>query len=958
MVLAWTAVESPGNLFRTISLMTPERWRQVEALYEAALQHGPGQRADFLAGACGDDHALRREVESLLAQDGSALDRPAWQTPDLQTGSRLGRYEILGALGAGGMGTVYRARDTSLDREVAIKVSRDRFSQRFEREARAVAALNHPNICTLYDVGPNFLVMELVDGPTLQDRIREGPISDDEALRIAQSIADALDAAHERGVIHRDLKPANVKIRPDGTVKLLDFGLAQQRPAFGSIETAVSMTVPGTILGTPAYMSPEQARGKPVDARADVWAFGAVLYEMLGGQQPFTGDTMADVLAAVVDREPDWSKVPPRFQRLVRRCLEKNPERRLRHTGDFALLLERGPDAGRTHSRHLWWAAIAVALALVAAAGIWRLWHLSGRTPVETVGPETVKFSFTPAQLSRGSNIDTDAAVFISGDGMHIAYIEAATGQLWIRDLDQEQARPVPGATGVYEAFWSPDDRFIGYSTGAVCPPGARPVAGGVCNLVRVPVQGGTPVLISTIQSGFRRASWSSDSETIVYCDDTGMYTVPARGGSPTRIPEDPPFVDPSGRPHIEHPSYLDLPDGRRAILYQAVDAPRPGHGIYVQVEGETRGHLVVVSSSSNPYPAYSPTGHIVYVDGNYESAAIWAQPFSLDHLAPTGKAFRIAQHGSSPRVSRTGVLVYSDVPSNHLQLLWRDRAGNTLSAIGEPLRQDNLALAPDGRRLVVQSRENGVDLWMYDLERNSKTRLTFDSTVHALAAWTPAGDALTYTSTRNGSLDIFSKASNGHAEPTLLVGTPLNERAPDWSGDGRFLIYTAGSSGTKTQLLYRERRDDGTLGEAAVFLQTPFNETDPRFSPDGRFVAYVSDESGQDEIYVRDFPRGNDKWLISTNGGTAPRWRRDGRELFYISQGRLMAVLMTTRPTFAAGMATALFGDRFLQAGYDVSADGQRFVVLDQPSGEPPLAIHVVRNWFEEFRHARESAR
>ncbi|HYL39542.1 MAG TPA: protein kinase [Bryobacteraceae bacterium] len=930
--------------------MNPERWRQVEEVYQAALERELSQRSAFLADACQNDEALRREAESLLAQGGSFLEHPAWVVSELKPGSRLGRYEILAAIGAGGMGKVYRARDTSLNREVAIKVSSERFSNRFEREARAVAALNHPNICTLHDVGPDFLVMELVEGPTLADRIKEGPMPADEALRIARQIADALEAAHENGVVHRDLKPANIKIKLDGTVKLLDFGLAWQKSdREAERATTATMTAPGTILGTAPYMSPEQARGKPVDKRADVWAFGAVLYEMLAGQRAFKGETATDVLASVVNTEPDWNKIPDKMQRLLRRCLEKDPERRLRHVGDFALLLEEASPA-QPPKRRLPWAAIAVAVAMVAAGASWALWRAHRRSP-DTAASPTVKFTFTPAQLSRGSNVNSDAAVFLSGDARHIAYVESPSGQLWIRDLDQEQARPLPGATGVYEAFWSPDDQSIGYSTGPACDPGGQRTGGNDCSLVRISAQGGTPVLITKLQGGFRRASWSSDGATIVYCEDTGMYTVPARGGSPTRVIEDPPFLDPSGSPHIEHPSFLDLPDGRRAILFQAVDAPQRGHGIYVQLMGENRGRLVTVSSSSNPYPAYSPTGHIVYADGNYDSAAIWALPFSLATLQPRGKAFPIAQHGSSPRVSRTGTLVYSDVPSNHLQLLWCDRSGKTISAIGEPIRQESLALSPDGHKLAVQGRENEIDMWLYDVDRGIKTRFTFDSAVHSLSAWTPSGDEITYAATRNGNFDIFSKPSNGNGEARLLVSTPLDERAPDWSPDRRFLIYMAGSRETKNQLLYRERRQDGSLGEPRVFLKTPFNDADPRFSPDGRFVVYVSDESGKNEIYVRDFPNGANKWLISANGGTAPRWRRDGKEIFYIEQGKLMAVNVITRPTFSPGVPALLFENRFLQIGYDVSADGNRFVVLERPAGEPPLSIHVVHNWFEEFR-------
>jgi serine/threonine-protein kinase len=526
----------------------------------------------------------------------------------LALGARLGPYEVLSALGAGGMGEVYRARDTKLNRDVAIKVLPESVAndperlERFHREAQVLAALNHPNIAHVYgfeDSGATHgLVMELVEGPTLDDRIAQGPIPLNEALPIARQIAEALEAAHEQGIIHRDLKPANIKVQDVGIVKVLDFGLAKlvgptaaaaSHPDVTASPTITPPAVPfavrsgqpehgrgmmtreGVILGTPAYMSPEQARGRVADKRSDVWAFGAVLYEMLTGTRAFRGETTTDVLAAVVTAEPDWDKLPASAQPLLRLCLEKDPDRRLRHVGDFERLLEARPAA--PHATRVPWSAIVAVLAIVAAGSAsWALWRTQ-RKPPENDSAKTIRFTITPAQLSKGSNTDIDTAVFISSDGKHIAYVESPTGQLWIRDLDQEQARLVPGATGVYEAFWSPDDKTIGYSTGPACMPGTSKVD---CGLVKIPVQGGSSVLITKIQGGFRRASWSSDGETIVYCDTTGIYTVPARGGTPTPVVEDPPFLDPGGRPHIEHPSFLDLPDGRRAVLFQAIDARIP----------------------------------------------------------------------------------------------------------------------------------------------------------------------------------------------------------------------------------------------------------------------------------------------------------------------------------------------------------------------------------------------
>ncbi|MEO8595931.1 MAG: hypothetical protein ABI759_21600 [Candidatus Solibacter sp.] len=535
----------------------------------------------------------------------------------------------------------------------------------------------------------------------------------------------------------------------------------------------------------------------------------------------------------------------------------------------------------------------------------------------------------------------------ISGDGKHIAYVEAPAGQLWIRDLDREEARPVQGANGVYQVFWSPDNRSIGYSAGRAC--GIRPG----CELVRIPVQGGDARLVTRLPGSFKRASWSSDGRTILYCDSTGMYTVPAAGGSATRI------VD---HPHMEHPSFVDLPGGRHAYLYQALDSEHPDHAIYIQVAGENRRRLIRVSTSVNPYPAYSPTGHIVYVDGRRDETAIWALPFSLEKLQATGPPFLIARRGASPAVSRAGTLVYSDVPSDRKQLLLVDRAGATVNTLGEPHEQSGPVLSPDHRRLAVAVAENDPGLWIFDLTRGSPARLTSGGKAEMAGAWSPRGDRFTYASVRNGNFDIFSKPVAGGQE-TLLVGTPLPEVNPAWSPDERYLLYSMRSPETGFDLLFRERHADGSLGEPAAFLKTPSLETAAQFSPDGRYVVYVSDESGRNEIYVRDFPLGSRKWQVSAQGGIAPRWRRDGKEILYIAQTRLMAVVVKAGAVPSFGNPVPLFERptlRSVNAGgvnpspqYDVSADGSQLVILDRPAGEPPLSIHVIHNWFAEFRNS-----
>ena len=918
--------------------MTPESWARVEKLYHAALERAPADRAAFLAEACAGDDALRREVESLLGQDSSAgiLNPPLAELfmTEARPGSQLGPYRIEEIVGRGGMGQIYRARDTRLNRDVAIKVSIRPFDGRFQKEALAVGALNHPNICTLYDVGPNYLVMEMIEGPTLADRIQQGPMPLDEAFRVARQIAEALEAAHEKGIVHRDLKPANIKLRPDGTVKVLDFGLARHTTGIGEEQPTASMTPPRTILGTPGYMSPEQARGSPADRRADVWAFGAILYEMITGERAFRGDTATDTLVSVITAEPDWNKLPYKVRRVVQRCLEKDPANRLRHVGDFALLLDEAPPQT---PRRFPWPIVAVLLFIVAAAAVFALWR-QARQPSPSAGLRTIKFTFTPAEgLQRGSERDIDTELSVSQDGKHIGYVTGPTAQLMVRDIDQEQARPVAGATKVFLAFWSPDDRFIAYAEGY----------GDNVNLLRIPAEGGAPTVICKLRGQFKGGAWSPKGDTILFADAHGMYTVPAAGGTPTTILE---------HSHIEKPSFLDLPRGRHGYLFQVLEPAVRGHQVQYLLAGEQTRHTILVSSSSNPYPVYSPTGHIIYVDGAGSSVTIWALPFSLRTLKATGQAFPIAPHGTCPRLAGSGTLVYSDVPPNQLQLAWVDRTGRVIANIGKPQLYVGPNLSPDGRRIAVQVGESGFDLWTGETDRGVLSRFTVNGGPQ-FVAWSPSGKEIAYSATYNGGSAILSKSADGGGDATPLV-TGLTAAGPlDWSPDQRFLIYSVFSPQTRGDIFYRERHADGSLGEAAVFLQTPFQEFVPRFSPDGRFVAYVSDESGRNEVYVRTFPGAQGKWRISPDGGNSPRWRRDGKELFYVQQITLMAVPVTATPAFSTGTPVPLFARRAIATGlleYDVAPDGKRFVVREGPVDKRPLAIHVVNNWFEEFRPHR----
>jgi dipeptidyl aminopeptidase/acylaminoacyl peptidase len=404
---------------------------------------------------------------------------------------------------------------------------------------------------------------------------------------------------------------------------------------------------------------------------------------------------------------------------------------------------------------------------------------------------------------------------------------------------------------------------------------------------------------------------------------------------------------------HIEHPSFLDLPGGRQAYLYQTANErePRPLlHSIYVQVAGESTPHLVLKASSVNPYPAYSPTGHIVYADGFGDASAIWAIPLPLATLRP-GKPFMIAQHGASPTVSRSGTLVYGDLPTAKWQLKWVDRTGAKLSLIGEPAQMNLPSLSPDGRQLAVALNEGEFDLWIYDLERGTRSRFGHTRGVSGSSAWSPSGDALTFTAMRDGNPDLFIKRVDGDETPRLLVSSPLAEINPQWSRDGRFLLYMTAGPQVKTQVVYREKMQDGKLSDAKIFTKGDANELYPQFSPDGHYVAYESDESGAQEIYVRDFPKAERKWRVSVSGGSFPHWSANGKELFYKDQGKLYSVAVTLAPVFSAGEPHVLFEQQGTASGFDVSADGKRFIVGERPEGEPPVSLHVVHNWFAEFR-------
>jgi serine/threonine protein kinase len=877
----------------------------------------------------------------------------------LRSGTQLGPYEILSAIGAGGMGEVYRARDTRLERIVAVKILPDHLSdraelrERFEREARTIASLNHPHICTLHDIGQqdgtDFLVMEYLEGETLAERLRKGPLPLNQVLQYAIEIADALDKAHRKGITHRDLKPGNIMLTKSGT-KLLDFGLAKLRgpqvavanlsalPTEGS-----NLTAQGTILGTLQYMAPEQLEGKEADARTDIFAFGLVVYEMATGKKAFEGKSQASLIAKILETDPPpisslQPMTPPALDRVVKKCLRKEPEDRWQNARDITDELKWISDsdsqvgvtafvpagARQNLKKRIVWitAAFAILMAALMAATIY-----FRRSPVEA---RVVRFTVAPPEKQTFAVVpQLPTFLNISPDGNKLAFVAAdSTGHtmLWLRELNSQTAQPLPGTDDASTPFWSPDSRFIAFTVGT--------------SLKKVAVNGGpAETIVTTPRSGGTVGTWNRDG--IILFESAGsIVSVPSAGGSTTPVTS----LD---RQQLSASPYF-LPDGRH-FLFSVISSENTG--IYVGSLDSKETKFILSATSA---ALYSPPGYLLFV----RAGTLLAQAFDADRLELKGDAIPIVegvQSGSlqgiaAVAVSQNGVLAYRSVPADtQFKLVWVDRKGAEQALPSPPHTYRIPRLSPDGQRVALTIDELGSQEWLLDIGRGTLTRLTFEGNYNGGAAWTPDGKRITFGSDRAGQRNLFWQLADGSGGAERLMTSDLMQVASSWSPDGQTLAFEqlAPATGMDISTFRLSER------KAQPFLQSRFNDIAPRFSPDGRFLAYASNESGRFEIYVQPYPGPGGKWQISTEGGAEPVWARNG-ELFYRNGDKLMVVETNTRLTFSASSPRVLFQGSYATFGtmpdYDVTADGQRFLFL-KAAEQAQTEISVVVNWTEELK-------
>jgi eukaryotic-like serine/threonine-protein kinase len=898
----------------------------------------------------------------------------------LSAGTRLGPYEILVPLGAGGMGEVYRARDTKLRRDVAIKILPQIFTSdperlaRFEREAQMLAALNHSHIGAIYGVedagGVRALVLELVEGETLAERLRRGSVPVVEALAIARQIADALEAAHERSIVHRDLKPANVKITPDGQVKVLDFGLAKAvvsnttGPDLSQSPTLTENgTFEGAILGTAAYMSPEQARGKAVDKRTDIWAYGCVLYEMLTGRKAFAGETASDAIAAILEREPDLTKLPAAapaaVPRLLRRCLEKDPSRRLRDIGDARLEVEDALSSPAqadlqkpaTMTRRTAISALAGA-AVGAATGIFAIRRYRGPVP-----RNLTRFRI-PLPEGAVALASFNKRVAISPDGTHIAfnlisggvsnYVTIGSDKFYLHSLRDLEPKAFPFDAGA--PFFSPDDRWIGFMGSA----SGRPI------IRKMALDGGPPVTVCN--KGYVGATWAAD-DMIYFVSEVpgGLVRVTAAGGEPKEVVK----ID-IAKGDRQHRYPCALPGGKGILITVGTADSETFDDAHIAVLNMETGQIKTVVEGGT-HPRYSPSGHLLYArDGR-----IFAVPFDANRMKTMGQPFTVLEGVLMSRnsgvanydVSAGGDIVYIPgiADKGERTLVWVDREGNA-EPLKLPLRPYlHPRISPDMRQLAVEVEGPNHNFYIYDFARDVLSQMTTDGVSH-WPVWSPDGAQLVFRSGTMGAFKMWRIPADRSRPAAQLPGTGISQSAESWSPDGHALAYTAITPEAGSHIMVESLEGDH---ESRSFVDIKAAAGSPKFSPDGRWLAYCSNESKKPQVYVQAFPGPGPKIQVSSDGGTDPVWKRTGGELYFRNGDKMMAVAVSTTPTFTAGHPQTLWNGHYshgmstscgppgaTSSNYDVTADGRRFLMIKDEAPDTAVSkqIVVVLGWADEL--------
>ncbi|HVH26654.1 MAG TPA: protein kinase [Vicinamibacterales bacterium] len=888
----------------------------------------------------------------------------------VQPGTKLGPYEVLALIGVGGMGEVYKASDTRLKRTVAVKVllrnpsfssETSEMKQRFEREAHTIAALSHPHICMLFDVGQqdgiDYLVMEYLEGETLDRRLDRGALESDEALKVAIEIAEALHNAHRNGVVHRDLKPSNVMLTKSGS-KLLDFGLAKLKAAapptsLSALPTHADLTAQGTLLGTLQYMAPEQLEGKDVDARTDIFAFGAVLYEMLTGRKAFEGESQASLISAIMSAEPQpllrlLPLTAPALDYVVRRCLAKDPDQRLQTALDLTAHLkwiaEGSTRIGQTElvasqppkRKPLLRTLIALTTLLVIALSVAAFLYLSG--PQE---PLEVRFHVPVPAMT------VEHQVTVSPNGRWIAFVasrspnpSASNSSLFVRPIDSVEMQEIAGTVGATRPFWSPDSRSLAFFANGM--------------LHRVDIEGGRPQVICAAPNGVS-GTWNASGVIVFGSTNDGLQHVSANGGQPSQLTA----LVPSQQETAHGYPYF-LPDGRH-YLYLAWSTQAEGRTIYVgSLDAKDRTRLFAAQSKA----VYAEPGFLLF----HREGTLFAQPFDARRLTLTGEPVRIADRVSYGNdgaagfdASENGELIYraaSDIGQT-LRLTWVDRSGNVIEQLGEPGGYRGVDVSPDGKRLAVHRHDGeGGDVWVFESGRPVMSRLTFDPTQHnAMPIWSPDGRKIAFGSQRNGKWGIYAKLADGGRDEELLVESDVPKMPMSWSPSGESIVYWE-QVGGGDQWMLPLTGDRKPL----PILNTPFGEAFPQVSPDGKWMAYDSNETGNYEVYIKSFPEGAGRVSVSTNGGWFPRWRRDSKELYFMtraSAGKMMAAQITvTGSSIQPGVPRELFDSvhsTFAHQNYlpyAVSNDGQRFLITRPEAAQTmPTPITVVLNWTVPLR-------